>query len=168
MPGFCTRTCCSVCRAVDFLRHAQCGPGLGPACVKSSVGEKLGHFHSRYAVLFCVLNMMLQRTVENSAGHQSRHCDDAAVAGGKLFLSRPDLPEQHIVVQLCEFWCKNAHGVPSCRYFFNHTFLLLFFRNPKMVHELNPDKSIRIPGRLCPAHKLFQPCGYRCGIPCVR
>ena len=70
--------------------------------------------------------MMLQRTVENSAGHQSRPVTMLR-SRAESCSSRPDLPEQHIVVQFLRIWVQNAHGAPSCRYFSIILFSFCFF-----------------------------------------
>lgn len=62
--------------------------------------------------------MELQRAVQNAARHQRNDGDNTAVARGKLFFTRPDLAEQHIVIQFCKFRRKFAEGISARCYFF--------------------------------------------------
>jgi len=43
----------------------------------------------------------------------------------KLGFARPDLSEQHVIVQLSEFWGERAEMVSPCGLFLGHYLLLI-------------------------------------------
>ena len=84
----------------NLLGHPKCRPRLRPSCIKRGMRQNFGNLLFRHAVILCILQMMPQRAVQNSACHQCRHGDDAAVPCGQLIFPCPNLAEQYIVVQL--------------------------------------------------------------------
>ena len=63
---------------IDFLCHVEGRPGVGPAGVESGMGEQLGHFLARHAILAGAGQMVLKRAIRNALTDQGAHGNDAA------------------------------------------------------------------------------------------
>ncbi len=66
------------------------------------MGEHLGNFGARHAVLFGELKVVCQRRVDDAFPDQGGHCHHAAVARAESRVV-PHFSKQHVVVQLCKF-----------------------------------------------------------------
>ena len=66
----------------NFLGHVEGCPGLGPARVKSGMGQDLGNLGSRDAVLFGGGEVITKGRVHQPLRHQRRNRHQGAVAQG--------------------------------------------------------------------------------------
>ncbi len=83
--------------------EAECRPSLGPAGIKSDVGNDLGNFRAGDAVVLRRLQMIDQRGVGNTLTDERSNCHQAAVAKTKFVGAAPHLAEKNIVVKFGEF-----------------------------------------------------------------
>ena len=89
--------CHSRCRSrrfrIHFLRHVERRPGFRPAGIETQLGNDFRHLRLGNPVILRRLDMILQRTVNNTAAYQAGNGYDAAVVQGKHVVLRPDFPK---------------------------------------------------------------------------
>ena len=98
---------------VDLLRHAEGGPGVGPAGVEGDVGQGLRHLLGGDAVFPGALQVVLQRAVHDSLADEGGDGDEGAELQRELALPGPDLAEEHVVIELGEFGGELPQGLPA-------------------------------------------------------
>ena len=120
-----TAVCVRAAVGVDLLRLPEGGPGVRPAGVEGEVREDLGHFGLRHAVLLRGREVVGEGAVRDALADERRDRDDRAQLERQLSLARPDLAEEHVVIELGKFGCKIMQGV-SARSLFDHDDTSLF------------------------------------------
>ena len=98
--------------APDLHGQTEDGPALGPAGVHGDVRDDRRDLTLADTVVLCVLQMVLQRTVGDSGGHQCRDSQDAFqfCRDGLLI---PDLSEEHVIIQMREHRCDVAQLIAA-------------------------------------------------------
>jgi hypothetical protein len=129
--GLCIGGLGIVCRVTrlcpDVLCHAERRPRLGPACIKGQMRQNLGNFRLGNAIFLGCGQVISQRGIHHAGGNECGDGDKAAIPQGKFVLPRPDLPEQDVIIKLCEFGSELPKGLTACC-LFDHSFFLLTVR----------------------------------------
>ena len=116
--------------APDLLDHAENGPALGPATVHGRVRHHGHNLVSTHTVSLGVCQVVRQRCVGDSRGHERGHGHDALGLDVDGLLV-PYLPKQHVVVEVRKEWGDGAQLVSACGLL--HGALLSFSTNDAAV-----------------------------------
>lgn len=99
----------------DILGQPECRPGLGPAGIKSDMGDDFGDFAAGDAVVLRRLEMEGERAVGDALADKRGNRHQTAVAETEFVGSAPHLPEKDVVVERGKFGGKLPQLVAPCR-----------------------------------------------------
>ena len=119
----------------DLLGHIEGCPGLGPARIEGRMGQNFRDFLLGDAVLPGGGQVIAEGRIHQPLGHQRRYRDQRAVAQRELVRAVPDLPEEHVVIQLGKFRGEGAQGVASRGLFDRHGFVSFHLIRSQCVYS---------------------------------